>query len=91
MMLKEEIEDLIASAENLNMVFVPVLSNPEEGWEGETGYINAEIMGKYVPRQYKWYKYLICGPKPLMDVMEESLPALGIPPENVLSERFDMI
>ena len=91
MMLKEEIEDLIASAENLNMVFVPVLSNPEEGWEGETGYINAEIMGRYVPRQYKWYKYLICGPKPLMDAMEESLPVLGIPPENILSERFDMI
>ena len=88
MTLKHELEAL---ADILNLTLVPVLSDPEEGWEGETGYINAEIMGKYVPWQYKWFKYLICGPKPLMDVMEETLPALGIPAENVLTERFDMI
>lgn len=88
MTLKHELEAL---ADILNLTFVPVLADPEEGWEGETGYINAEIMGKYVPWQYKWFKYLICGPKPLMDAMEESLPALGVPSENVLTERFDMI
>ena len=88
MTLKHELEAL---ADIMNLTFVPVLSDPEEGWEGESGYISPEIMGKYVPWQYKWFKYLICGPKPLMDVMEETLPALGIPAENVLTERFDMI
>lgn len=86
--LKKELEKL---EERLNLTFVPVLASPEEGWTGEIGFINAEIMGKYVPWQYKWFKYLICGPKPLMDAMEETLPALGVPPENVLTERFDMI
>jgi len=88
MTLKGELEAL---TEQLNMQFVPVLSDPEQGWRGESGFINAQIVRKYVPRQYKWFKYLICGPKPLMDAMEETLPALGIPPENVLTERFDMI
>ena len=88
MTFKEELRDLTGK---LNLQIIPVMSNPEEGWDGETGYINAEIMKKHLPWQYKWFKYLICGPKPLMDAMEEALPALGVPPESVLTERFDMI
>jgi ferredoxin-NADP reductase len=48
-------------------------------------------MKKYLPKQFKRFKYLICGPEPLMDAMEEALPELGVPPQSVLSERFDMI
>jgi predicted ferric reductase len=88
MTLKEELEALTGK---LNMQFIPVLSDPDKGWEGESGYITAEIMKKYLPKQYIWFKYLICGPKPLMDTMEEALPELGVPPQNVLTERFDMI
>jgi predicted ferric reductase len=84
-------EALSALEDDLNLTFVPVLSDPEEGWEGETGFINADIMQKYLPKQYKHFKYLICGPKPLMDAMEQALPALGVPPVNVLTERFDMV
>ena len=88
MTFKEQLEGL---TKQLNLTFIPVLSDPEQGWDGETGYINAEIMNKYLPRQYKWCKYLVCGPKPLMDAMEIALPELGVPPESVLTERFDMI
>ena len=88
MTFKEELRDLTGK---LNLQIIPVMSNPEEGWDGETGYINAEIMKKHLPWQYKWFKYLICGPKPLMDAMEEALPELGVPSESVLTERFDMI
>ncbi len=88
MTFKEELRDLTGK---LNLQIIPVMSDPEEGWDGETGYINAEIMKKHLPWQYKWFKYLICGPKPLMDAMEEALPELGVPPQSVLTERFDMI
>jgi predicted ferric reductase len=88
MTFHEELERLTGK---LNLKYVPVLTDPAEGWNGETGYINAEIMKKYLPRQYKWFKYLICGPKPLMDAMELALPEVGVPPESVLTERFDMI
>ncbi len=84
-------EELTALSERMNVTFIPVLSDPEAGWEGETGYISKEIIQKYLPKQYKRFKFLICGPKPLMDAMEEALPALGVPVENVLTERFDMI
>jgi predicted ferric reductase len=88
MTFKEELRDLTGK---LNLQIIPVMSDPEKGWDGETGYINAEIMKKHLPWQYKWFKYLICGPKPLMDAMEEALPELGVPPQSVLTERFDMI
>ena len=86
----EELEALAAS-EQLNMTFVPVLNTADQDWQGETGYINAEILKRYLPEQYKRFVYLICGPKPLMDAMEIALPELGVPPQNVLTERFDMI
>ena len=84
-------EELLALEEKLNLTVVPVYSDPEDDWEGETGFINGEIMQKYLPKQYQYFKYLICGPAPLMDAMEEALPELGVPPQNVLSERFDMV
>ena len=67
------------------------MSDPPQDWQGETGYITAEIMEKYLPAQYRRFKFLICGPKPLMDAMEEALPELGVPPQSVLTERFDMV
>ena len=75
----------------MDLTLVPVLSDPSDDWEGETGYIDVDIMKRHVPPQVKWFKFLICGPKPLMDSMEEILPAVGIPPEHVLTERFDMV
>ena len=86
--LWEELEELTT---RMNLTLVPVLSNPSNEWQGETGYIDVDIMRRYVPKQAKWFKFLICGPKPLMDSMEEVLPAVGIPPEHVLTERFDMV
>ena len=85
------LEELQALTSRMNLTVVPVLSNPSEAWEGETGFISVDIMKRHVPRQVKWFKFLICGPEPLMDAMEEVLPAVGIPPQNVLTERFDMV
>ena len=84
------IEELEGLTNRMNLTLVPVLSNPSSDWTGERGYINYDIMRRYVPEQVKWFKFLICGPAPLMDAMEEALPAVGVAPENVLTERFDM-
>jgi ferredoxin-NADP reductase len=89
MTFRDELLDLSAEMENLQVI--PVFTDPEDGWEGETGYIREEILKKYLPKQYKRFMYLICGPEVLMDAMEEALPKLGIPRMHVLSERFDMV
>jgi ferredoxin-NADP reductase len=71
-----------------------VLSDPDDGWDGERGFITAEILKRYFPKQYhkqfQRFVYFICGPEPLMDAMEEILPELGVPRDKVFSERFGM-
>jgi predicted ferric reductase len=84
-------EELEALEGPLNLKVVHVLSDPPEGWEGETGYITADILQRYLPKQYKRFMYLICGPAPLMDAMEKALPELGVPTDQVQTERFDMV
>lgn len=83
-------EELDALSGRMNLQVIYVLSNPSEEWEGETGYINGNIVSRYLPKQYKRFIFLICGPPPLMDAMEEALPSLGVPREKVLTERFEM-
>ena len=53
--------------------------------------ITGEVLSRYLPKQYKRFVYMICGPEPLMDAMEVALPELGVPPEQVHTERFDMV
>jgi len=84
---REEL-DVLQGLMNLQVIYV--LSAPPENWEGESGFITTEILKRYLPKQYRRFVYFICGPEPLMDAMEESLPKLGIPREEVFSERFGM-
>ncbi len=84
---REELETL---KERMSLDVIHVLSAAGDDWTGERGYVNAEMMKRYLPKQYHRFKFLICGPKPLMDSMDEALPDLGVPRESVLTERFDM-
>jgi predicted ferric reductase len=85
---REELDEL---SDQMNLKVVYVLDEPPEGWEGETGYVTGEVMSRYLPKQFKRFVYFICGPGPMMDAMEEVLPELGVPPENVQTERFEMV
>jgi ferredoxin-NADP reductase len=87
-MFREELAELEG---RMNLQVIYVLSDPSEGWEGESGYITGEILSRYLPKQHKRFVYLICGPEPLMDAMEQALPELGVAQEKVQTERFDMV
>jgi len=84
-------EELEALTERMNLKIVYVLTNPPEGWQGETGYISVDILKRYRPKHYKRYVFFVCGPKPLMDAMESTLLKAGIPEEQIHTERFDMV
>ena len=84
-------EELDALTAEMNLQVIYVLDDPHEGWEGETGYVNTEILERYLPEQYRRFVYFICGPEPLMEAMDSALPELGVPEERVLSERFGMV
>ncbi len=85
---REEIEELKG---RLNLEVVHVLSRPPEGWEGEEGRIEAAVLARHLPEQYKHLQYFICGPDQMMDAAEDALGRLGVPKSRVHSERFGMV
>jgi len=85
----EELEALNASMPNLEIVYV--LAQPPEGWNGESGRITSDVLLRNLPRQYRRYEYLVCGPSAMMDAMEEALIAAGVPFRQVSTERLDMV
>lgn len=53
----------------------------------ERGYITAELLAKYLTDPQK-YQYYFCGPPPMKKAIYAELQKLGIPPENIQSEKF---
>jgi predicted ferric reductase len=84
-------EDFEALRKRMNLTVVPVLSEPRNGWRGERGFLTEELVKKYLPKLHYRYQYFVCGPPPMMDAVEKLLPKLGVPPENIQSEHFDMV
>jgi predicted ferric reductase len=85
---REELEELSRS---LNLRVVHLLEDPHEGWDGEEGFVTEEMLAKYLPEEPNTFQYLICGPKPLMDVAEISLRDLGVSWERIYTERFNIV
>jgi predicted ferric reductase len=84
-------DDLERLGERLDLTVVHVLERPPEGWAGEAGYVTAEVLARHLPPAYRRFQFFICGPDPMMDAAEAALIGLGVPPERVHTERFDMV
>jgi predicted ferric reductase len=84
---RDELEQL---TDRLNLTLVHVLERPPDQWEGETGYITADVLARHLPRSHRRFQFFICGPDPMMDAAEAALLELGVPAERVHTERFDM-
>jgi ferredoxin-NADP reductase len=82
-------EDLAGFAkENPNFTFVPVYSDtPETEWSGDRGYINADILRKYVPDIIAPIYYL-SGPAGMVKAMRDMLIAADANEDNIRTEEF---
>lgn len=84
-------DELEILKEKVNLTLTHVLEEPPEGWEGETGLLDRELLERYLPDDREAYEYFICGPKPMMDIAESTLLEMGIRQRHILSERFNMV
>jgi NAD(P)H-flavin reductase len=85
---REELESLAA---RMTLKVVHVLEKPHDGWTGERGYITADLLRRHLPEGRERMRYFVCGPPPMMDALERSLVAVGVPDEHVVTERFEMV
>jgi predicted ferric reductase len=74
------------------LTVVHVLEKPPEDWQGERGFINAEILARYLPEDYKQWEYIffLCGPLPMLNAVEGALYQLDVESAQIMSEKYEM-
>jgi len=88
MTFRENLEEL---SKIMDLQVVYVLEEAPEGWKGEQGRINAEIMARHLPKDRLAYEYFLCGPEPMQNAVKECMNKLGLRLENVQSESFNFV
>lgn len=85
---REELQELEGE---LNIKVVHVLGTPPAEWNGETGFITADLMARHLPKNRMECEYFICGPEPMQRAIKIALHRLGLPIGNVQSESFNFV
>ncbi len=68
--------------------FIPTIDDTsDKNWKYNTGYINKELILKYIPDISKPIYYIV-GPLAMVDAMEALLIDMGVKSENIKLERF---
>lgn len=86
-------EEIDALKDRLDLRVVHVIEKADPTWDGETGFINRDLLSRNLPadRDRNAVEIFICGPKPMMDAVEKALVALRVHPGDFHSERFDLV
>jgi 3-phenylpropionate/trans-cinnamate dioxygenase ferredoxin reductase subunit len=85
---RETLEDLKAK---LDLTVVHVLRKAPEEWTGETGYVDADLLERYIPTNRGSRQYFICAVPKMMDQVEVALHDLGVPITNIHMEHFNLV
>lgn len=85
---REELEELKSK---LDLKIVHVLREPPEDWQGETGYVDRELLEKYLPLHRGSRHYFICAAPVMMDAVEAALYELEVPVTHVHMEHFNLV
>ncbi len=85
---REELDEL---KERLNLTIINVLRQPPDDWSGETGYVDKELLERYIPKRRGTRNYFICANPKMMDQVELALHQLGVPPTNIHMEHFNLV
>ncbi len=77
----------------LNLKVVHVLEKPPADWTGETGFVTASLLDRYLPQERgrNIFEVFICGPQPMMDAVETALTRIGVSVGDFHSERFSLV
>lgn len=82
-------QELNEMREALNMTIDHILSDPPPGWLGRVGHLDINSLRSCleIEDRAQW-RYVVCGPAPMIDSVEHSLKQLGVSPRQIISEKF---
>ena len=69
---------------------VHILSEPEPGWNGETGYVDREKIARYLSDNMSEKAFYVCGPPAMNTKVIETLLAMGVPYPRIHTEIFSL-
>jgi len=75
---------------NENVIIVPTMTEPERShlaWTGETGYVDENMMAKYV-HDLTQPSYYLCGPAGMVTGMRSILNGAGVDDDAIRTEEF---
>ena len=84
---REELDDLAAGDDALEVVYTLTRSRPE-GWGGYDRRIDARMLSEVAPPPGENPLAFVCGPTPLVEAAGAALVGLGHDPARVKTERF---
>ena len=75
----------------LDLRVIHVLEQPPATWDGERGLVTSELLERVRPTEPGQAQYFVCGPDPMMDVVEHTLRRWGVPLRLIHVERFRIV
>ena len=68
-----------------------MLSSPNEGWQGETGYVGREKIERLRGEDMSEKVFYLCGPPPMPKAIMAALRNMGVPDERIWVEIFSFL
>jgi Na+-transporting NADH:ubiquinone oxidoreductase subunit F len=86
----EEFKALAAEFDNFTYYVALSDPQPEDDWQGMTGYIHQNLLDDYLaehedPTEIEYY---LCGPPMMVEAIEDMLDNLGVEPEMIKFDKF---
>ena len=81
--------ELDAMGQDLRLDLHLVLSEPPPSWDGPVGGLDESVLAELLDvEDAAAWTYIVCGPAPMIDSVEDTLEALGVPMRQIVSEKF---
>lgn len=87
---KDELAD-IEEAGHPRLRTIHVLSDPDEGWQGETGFLDQKKIEKYCTGNLEDKAFYVCGPPPMSKSVVSALLNLGVSDKKIRIELFSFL
>ncbi len=84
-------EELDAMRARLDLRVIHVPETRPEGWDGESGYVDAELLRRVLPEDTRDWPHLLCGPGPMLDAVRKALHGMGVADHHIDYEIFELV
>jgi ferredoxin-NADP reductase len=80
--------DELAELEQKENLRVVLTMTDDPDWDGETRRIGADLLHDQLGSDLGSFEYLVAGPPPMVEGVEETLRTVGVPEESIHPDRF---